>query len=91
MKFSGKKLRETREEAGLSLRELARTIGRHFQTLDSWELGDSTPNTNDLPKIATALDKPLSFFYADDSDSHQNPAQQPSAVAGATNGGSNES
>ncbi len=89
MKFSGKRLQDAMQERGMTERELGRAIGRAYQTVNAWKLGDTTPNADDIPKLATALDKSLSFFYTDDDNSchdHSADAQPAPAAAGETNG-----
>ena len=64
MKFSKDKLKLAMKEQGdISLRELGRTLKRSYQTINSWTLGDSVPNSDDLANLAVALDKGTSYFY----------------------------
>ena len=63
MRFSGKKLQDAMTEKGLTVRGLAQIIGRHHSTVNSWTLGDSKPNSDDLANLMVATDKPFSFFY----------------------------
>jgi len=73
-RFSAEKLIEAMKEGDLKLRDLAKAIGRYHQTVNSWTLGDSRPNADDLAKLSAALDKPLSFFYENTSNTCQQPA-----------------
>ena len=70
MKFNGHRLKEAREAMGLSLRDLARQLDISFQTLSSYELGDTVPGYNTACDIAVALDRPLSFFAAQESKAY---------------------
>lgn len=64
MKFSAAKLKQAMKDQGdISLRMLGRTLGRSYQTINSWTLGDSVPNADDLSNLAVALDKGTSYFY----------------------------
>ena len=64
MKFSASKLKQAmKEQEDISLRRLGRTLGRSYQTINSWTLGDSVPNSNDLINLAVALDKGTSYFF----------------------------
>lgn len=88
MKFSAERLRIAMEEKGLTMRTLGRTIGRFHQTVNSWTLGDSVPNADDMPKLAVALDKSISFFYEEPDNPvyHPSDGHQTAEVApGATN------
>lgn len=48
-------LAQIRSEMGLSLRALAYESDVHFNTLQRWEHGDSTPDTEPLCRVAKAL------------------------------------
>lgn len=63
MKFSATKLKQAMDERGLSLRTLGRALRVSHQTINSWTLGDSVPNSNALPNLAVALDKNVSYFF----------------------------
>lgn len=63
MKFSADKLKQAMKAQEVSLRMLGRTLGRSYQTINSWTLGDSVPSSNDLPNLAVALDKNVSYFF----------------------------
>ena len=82
MKFSGKRLEVAIAERGLSLREVARSIGKSYSAVNSWTLGDSAPNSNDLAKLTVALDKSLSYFFMDNDSTCQNAPEIPSAAQG---------
>jgi transcriptional regulator with XRE-family HTH domain len=52
----GKRLRDAREEAGLSLRELAQRVGlRDHTVLIKYERGETPPNSARLLSLAQAL------------------------------------
>jgi transcriptional regulator with XRE-family HTH domain len=52
----GAALRQTREEKGLLLRELAAAIKRDMGVLSRWETGDRTPKPEQVAQILTKLD-----------------------------------
>jgi len=82
MKFCGRKLKDAREAAGLSQRELARKLGINYQSISSYELGDSTPKADLIPNLAFVLDKHFSFFFENDSDTLHTQEPEPDAGAG---------
>lgn len=56
------KLRQLKEEAGISTRELADRAGLPFATVDTYFQGYSEPLLSNARKIARALGKDLSVF-----------------------------
>jgi transcriptional regulator with XRE-family HTH domain len=60
----GRRLRERRDAAGLSLAELARRSGVARATLTSLEAGDGNPTLETLYALANALGAPLSDLIA---------------------------
>ena len=80
MKFSGEKLREAREEAGMTQRELSRKLGINYQSINSYELGDTTPKADLIPDLAFVLDKRFSFFFTPDGKADHNSAQAAQAA-----------
>lgn len=51
----GQALREEREKAGMSQKELANKIGVYWRTVDHWEKHRRTPKPQRLIKIAKVL------------------------------------
>lgn len=51
----GSALREAREDRGLSLRKLARELGRDPSALSRWETGDRAPKPTEVAQILTFL------------------------------------
>ena len=62
-RVDGHKIREAREEAGLSQWELAVHCGRAIGSINSWENGKARVLADDLAAIASATVKPLDFFF----------------------------
>lgn len=60
-KFSGRKLRELRESAGLTRKSLAERIGKTGTTVYNWECGFTLPGCNDLPQLLGAFGLSLSL------------------------------
>ena len=57
--YSGRfavRLRSLREKAGLTVPQLAELVGAKMNTVYSWEQGSRSPNMEDLPIIAEALE-----------------------------------
>jgi len=59
----GRRLRELREERGLSIRALAEKSGLNVNTLSLIENGKSSPSVSTLQQIAVALRTPITAFF----------------------------
>ena len=59
----GKIIKEAREEAGLSQKELAKRIYKRQTSLSDMETGKAEVSSGALAMLADALEKPLSYFY----------------------------
>ena len=67
--FIGKKIREAREAAGLSQRELADKLGFESSTAVSYmESGERKVSVVDLEKISKLLDKDIRFFIGQEGE-----------------------
>ena len=67
--FIGKKIREARETAGLSQRELADKLGFESSTAVSYmESGERKVSVVDLEKISKLLDKDIRFFIGQEGE-----------------------
>lgn len=51
----GEKIREFRERAGLSQRELAQALGLDQSAVSSWEIGRAEPTLHNLRRMADIL------------------------------------
>jgi len=58
----GQRIRQAREEGGLSLRDLAERMGTSHTTISEWEKGNRSVQFPDLEKLAKLLEKPVQFF-----------------------------
>lgn len=61
--FSGKRLRELREGAGVSRMHLAFSVGRTEQTVFAWEAGRARPMPEVLDAIAARLGVDRDAFF----------------------------
>lgn len=59
----GGRIREARQEAGLTQSELAAKVEQAPRTIQAWEGNDRTPRLGALKRLALALGKPVGFFY----------------------------
>jgi transcriptional regulator with XRE-family HTH domain len=67
----GMKIRELRNQRGLSLRLLAERSGLNINTLSSVENGKSSPSVATLQQLARALEVPISAFFESEPVSKQ--------------------
>jgi transcriptional regulator with XRE-family HTH domain len=73
----GKRLRELRASAGLSLRQLAKLIGASPSLLSQIENGKVTPSVDTLYELSRALGTPVASFFGEGA------ADQPSGAGDA--------
>ena len=59
----GKRIKQARQEVGMSQKELARRVDRTQGVVSTVENGFSTIDAPDLPMWAAALGKPVMYFY----------------------------
>ena len=57
----GKKIAELRKKNNLSQEELAEKVGVARQTISKWEIGDTTPDINQV-KIISKISNPVIHF-----------------------------
>ncbi len=67
--FQFQKIKQFREEAGLTQIQLAEKVGVMFQQISAWENsgGDKGLTTGNLAKIADALGKSTDDFFVEGS------------------------
>ena len=65
--FVGKRIRQFRQEMGLTIEELAFKAQLHPNYLGDIERGERNPSLKNLNKIANALEKPLAAIVSNDS------------------------
>ncbi|WP_254474908.1 helix-turn-helix domain-containing protein [Bartonella sp. B1098] len=61
----GKRIRQRRIAMGLTQKALGNSLGVSFQQIQKYEKGLNRVSTSCLLEIATKLQVPISFFYAD--------------------------
>ena len=67
--FSALRLRKAREAAGLTREQLAVQVGRSYPMLAQYESGVKQPSLEALTRIASALDRPVGYFFDDEAAS----------------------
>ena len=62
------RIRELREAANLTQKELAEEMGVQQNAVSNWEAEISLPKTKDLPLLARTLGCSISDLYAENQD-----------------------
>ena len=65
-KTLGLRIRQAREQRGLSQEELAALIKRDQRAVSEYEHGKRRISVTDLPRVAQALDVPILYFFEGD-------------------------
>lgn len=76
----GSRVREIRQQSGLSLRALASAIGISASALSQLETGRTLPSINRVHQIATELNIPLSTLFAPDLETPRAGESTPAAI-----------
>lgn len=71
IKSIGIRIREAREQAGLSLEQLADQLGVSFQSVQQWEAGKTSPRPHRIKKIAETLKKSSVWIQFGESTAQQ--------------------
>ncbi len=79
----GEKLRAARQNAGISLRELARKTEMSASMLSQIETGKAYPSVRSIYDIAAALDLPVDYFFPGRSDERLAPTDDDFNAEGA--------
>lgn len=66
MKWLGRRIRDAREQRGLSQEEFADLISRDQRAVSQYETGKRRIAVTDLPTFAQALGMPITYFFQDD-------------------------
>ena len=69
VRIMGTKIRKLREEMGLTQEDLARSVGLSSEFISLLELGRRSPSLESLSRIAEFLDKEVSFFILEKTES----------------------
>jgi len=87
-KLVGRKLRDLRNNKGLSLRALAELSGLNVNTLSLVENGKSSPSVGTLQQLAQALNVPLTYFFETEQEEKKvvftQASKRPSSVLGSS-------
>ncbi|MFF3912676.1 helix-turn-helix domain-containing protein [Streptomyces sp. NPDC001852] len=67
--FSGQLLRESRKAAGVSIEQLAISIGRSAYSVQEYQRGRVTPPIDVLAAMAEALGRPIEDLLIEDASS----------------------
>ncbi len=62
------RIKECREEKGMSQTELGEAFGKAKTTIATWEQGKTAPDAATLYRLAVYFEKTLAFMYGDDKD-----------------------
>ena len=63
----GENIKIKRKEKRLTQEKLAEIIGVHPNTIRQWEKNKNSPKTQDIEKLAEALDTTISYLYGETS------------------------
>jgi transcriptional regulator with XRE-family HTH domain len=69
----GKRIRALRLERGLSQTELGNLLGVTFQQIQKYEKGANRVAAGRLQRVAEALEVPITFFYAGNTETNEAP------------------
>ena len=69
VRIVGMKIRKLREEMGLTQEDLAKSVGLSSEFISLLELGRRSPSLESLSRIAKFLDKEISFFILEKTES----------------------
>jgi len=73
----GKRLKDAREQRGISQRELADRVGKTQSAISNYEAGTSLMHIIELPDFARVLDVSIGYFFG---ESHQPKKVEPDSV-----------
>ena len=57
------RLREARKNAGLTVKEVGKSVGRSGKTVEAWEAGTTEPSAELLIDLCKLYDVSISFFF----------------------------
>jgi transcriptional regulator with XRE-family HTH domain len=76
----GPKVRQLRQQLGLSLQQMARVSGISAASIHKIERGEMVPTITTLLKLATAFGRPLNYFVDEDAESLTSASYVPSGT-----------
>lgn len=72
----GERIKECRQNTGMSQEKVAELVGVSRQAVTKWEVNQSAPNTENLFKLAEIFGTTVDLLLNSDEDSKQSPAEQ---------------
>ena len=72
----GERIKECRQNAGMSQEKVAELVGVSRQAVTKWEVNQSAPNTENLFKLAEIFGTTVDLLLDSDEGSKQSPAEQ---------------
>ena len=72
----GGRIRETREQHGLSLTDLSVAVGSDKSALSKIEKGERVPNLETIGRLADELDVPMTVWFQETASSNTNSMKQ---------------
>lgn len=69
-KLFGTRIRQAREQLGLSQEDLATLVARDQRAISEYENGKRRLSATDVPAFAKALDVPILYFYEGEARLH---------------------
>lgn len=67
----GKKIKQAREEQGISQRDLGMSLGLSDKAVSAYEASRTVPPLETLIRVADELNKPLDYFIREDSHDYK--------------------
>ncbi|MGR3220006.1 MAG: helix-turn-helix domain-containing protein [Candidatus Anammoxibacter sp.] len=61
--YAGQRVKQARDEAGMSQNQLADKCGISFQQIQKYQSGKNRMSVSRLAQIAEILDQPVSYFF----------------------------
>ena len=77
----GKKIKQLRENKGLSQKELADSLGVTQQAIDAWERSITNPRKKSIDKLSSFFNVNGGFFFEDDIKNKKMKEVSPPEVA----------
>lgn len=68
LQLFGERIRQARENAGLSQEQLALELKRDQRTISQYETGKRKVSITDLPNLALLLHVPIAYFFEGDAE-----------------------
>lgn len=72
----GERIKECRQNAGMSQEKVAELVGVSRQAVTKWEVNQSAPNTENLFKLAEIFGTTVDLLLESNEESKQSPAEQ---------------